>query len=61
MGAIKPHYERVPLKCNDYLTSEKRIYDHCLSWMDDSTSFREDIMSLQMSKMNEQKWTSRWC
>jgi hypothetical protein len=60
MGSIKPHFKRVPLKCNDYLTSENRNYENCLSWMDDSTSFREDIMSLQMSKMNQQKWSSRW-
>jgi hypothetical protein len=60
MGSIKPHYMRTPLKCNDYLTTENKNYEYCLSWMDDSTSFREDIMSLQMSKINQQRWESRW-
>jgi hypothetical protein len=60
MSALKPEYNRYPLKCNDPLTSEKQNYEYCLSWMQDSTEFREDLMSLQMRKRNQERWEPRF-
>lgn len=60
MGSIKPQYDRYPLKGQNPITSDKYLYDHGLSSLDDSEFFRQDIMSKQMSKMNQSKWSSRW-
>lgn len=60
MSSIKPEYNRYPLKNDNPITSEKRKFDYCLSWIQDSTEFREDLMSKQMSKHNEQRWEPRW-
>jgi hypothetical protein len=58
MGAFKPRYERVPVKCNNPLDTKKNIYDGELSWIQDSGEHRQDLMSHQMSKQNQQKWSS---
>jgi len=60
MGAMKPEYQRNPLKCNDPIRSHKKNYEYSLSWLDDSTRQRENIMASQMDKMNQMKWTARW-
>lgn len=60
MGAMKPQYNRYPIKCNDPIRSKKDNYEYGLSWMDDSLGHRQDIMGLQMRKMNEQRWSNRW-
>jgi len=59
MGSIKPEYNRVPLNHYDPFESRDN-YDGTLSWIADSQEHRENLMASQMSKFNEQKWTSRW-
>ena len=59
MGAIKPEYIRTPLNHHDRFESRDN-YDGTLSWIADSQEYRENLMASQMSKFNEQKWTSRW-
>jgi hypothetical protein len=58
MGAVKPQYERELQKCCDPESNSE--CGDCLSWIHDSTSHREDIMSLQMRKRNEQRYEPRW-
>lgn len=60
MSAMRPQYDRFPIKNNDHVTSKKTNYQYNLSWMDDSVEQREDIISRQMRKQNEQKWSARW-
>lgn len=60
MSSLKPRYDRYPITCDNPVQNTKDKFKYCLSSMDDSTSFREDIMSKQMSKMNEQSWTARY-
>lgn len=60
MSAMKPQYNRFPIKNNDPIRSEKDNYEYGLSWMNDSLGHRQDIMALQMRKMNEQRWSNRW-
>ena len=60
MGSLKPIYERYPIISNNPLTSNNSNYKFNLSWMQDTTSYREDIMSKQMSRRNEQRWEPRW-
>ena len=58
MGGIKPEYKRVPLKPNVHIGPERDNYEGCLSWIQDSTNHREDMMSLQMSRANREKYTA---
>jgi len=60
MGAIKPQYDRVPLKCNDSLDTDMNRYEGGLSWIQDSSNHRQDLLALQMRKHNEQRWMPRW-
>lgn len=60
MGAMKPQYDRYPLKCNDPLNTEKEVYDDGLSWMQDSQFHRQDLLSRQMRKNNQERWMPRW-
>lgn len=60
MGSIKPEYNRVPLKYNNPLDTHKQTYDGELSWIQDSTSHREDMLSKQMARTNQQRYESRW-
>lgn len=60
MGSMKPQYDREPITCNDPLDTHNSIYEGELSWIQDSTSFREDIMSKQMRKSNQQRYEPRW-
>lgn len=60
MGAIRPQYTRKPLKCNNPLNTKKDHYDGGLSWIQDSTEHREDLLSYQMRKRNEQRYEPRW-
>lgn len=60
MGSMKPQYARFPMKSRNPLTTKKDHYEGCLSWIEDSLEHREDIMSLQMRKQNEQKYEPRW-
>lgn len=56
MDSIKPQYERIPIinKKDGYNTYS------CLTWINDSSEFREDIMSKQQRKNNQQKYSARW-
>jgi|TARA_B110000259_G_C14034207_1_gene408371 hypothetical protein len=60
MGQISPSYVRHPLKDPEYLNTTKKNYTGCLSWIQDSMSHREDLMSKQMSKYNKERWEPRW-
>jgi hypothetical protein len=60
MSALKPRYDRYPLSCDNPVQNTKDKFEYCLSSMQDSTAFREDIMSKQMAKMNQQSWTARY-
>jgi hypothetical protein len=60
MGEIKPQFERYPLKPDNHLNTTKCEYDGGLSWISDSQEFRQDLMSYQMRKHNEQRWSSMW-
>ena len=60
MGKLYPSYTREPLKDPDHLNTTKKYYDGCLSWIQDSTSHREDLMSKQMEKFNRHRWEPRW-
>ena len=53
MGAIKPQWNRYP-------QSTENSCDWGTSFMKDSQFHREDILSLQMRKMNEQRYAPRW-
>ena len=65
MGAMKPQYYRKPLVSSNPLKNNMRNFS-CLTSINDSTSFRENIMGGTdragglMTKMNEQKYQSRW-
>lgn len=61
MGAMKPEYNRKPLinSANPTVTTAKK-YPYCLSFLQDTQSFREDIMALQQRKNNQEKWSARW-
>ena len=58
MGAVKPQYERETQSCCDPVKNSD--CGQCLSWIHDSTTHREDIMSLQMRKINQQRYEPRW-
>jgi hypothetical protein len=61
MGAMKPQYSFKNLKDDDPIRSAERDnYDGGLSWMQDSTNYRQDLMSLQQRKHNEQNWQYRY-
>ena len=60
MGALKPQYEREPLHPRDPINSNKDYYKGGLSWIEDSQEHREDLLSKQMRKHNEQRWAPRW-
>ena len=60
MGAMKPRYDRKPLTCTNHLNTTRNNYSGGLSWIEDSQEFREDIISKQMAKNNQQRWEPRW-
>jgi len=60
MGSIKPQYERHLLVKNDPINTPRSSYNGCLSWMEDSQEHREDLLSNQMRKHNQQRWEPRW-
>lgn len=59
MGAMKPQYDRKPLKCNNPFDS-KRNYEGGLSWIQDSEEHRQDLLSKQMRKFNQTRYEPRW-
>lgn len=60
MGAMKPQYDRYPITCSDHLNTKRKRYDGSLSWIRDSEEHRQDLLSRQMRKINEQRWSPRW-
>lgn len=60
MGAMKPVYTRTPLKYNNPLDTQKKSYEGGLSWMQDSMSHREDLLSRQMWRINQERYEPRW-
>jgi hypothetical protein len=61
MGLIKPEYNRTPLiNTENPVTTVRGNFPYCLSFLQDTQSFREDIMALQQRKNNQSKWTARW-
>ena len=60
MSAMKPQYKRIPLEKNKCHDTKDRTFSKGLSWIQDSNETREDLMSLQMRKHNEQRWSPRW-
>ena len=58
-GIVKPEYERFPL--TDYSWNKKcGKYDACDSDTHDTLEHRQDIMSRQQRKNNQQSWVFRW-
>jgi len=60
MGEIKPQFERYPLKPSKHLDTTRCEYEGGLSWIEDSQEYRQDLMSYQMRKHNEQRWSPMW-
>ena len=60
MSNIKPRYDRVSTRNCEHLDTTKKNYQGCLSFLQDSMDHREDIMSKQMAKRNQQEYTPRW-
>lgn len=61
MGAMKPNADRIPLvNVDNPVTTTATSYPYCLSFIQDSQSHREDLMSYQQRKHNQEKWTVRW-
>jgi hypothetical protein len=61
MGAVKPQYNRTAISntCNP-VTVNRDKFSTCLSYIEDTQSFREDLMALQTRKHNESNWQNRW-
>lgn len=61
MGSLKPEYIReAVLNTENPVTNDRGPYPYNLSFIQDTQSHREDIMSKQMAKMNQSKWSARW-
>tara|TARA_A100001011_G_scaffold398765_1_gene504350 strand:+ start:96 stop:878 length:783 start_codon:yes stop_codon:yes gene_type:complete len=60
MGSIKPQYKLKPIKCDDPTGPTRNNYSGSLSFIQDTTNQREDIMSKQMWRQNQQKYSSRY-
>ena len=57
MGVQKPQWNLSIYKDNPILSNKKRD-DSCLSFFNDTQYHREDLMSLQMRRMNSQRYDS---
>lgn len=60
MGSLKPIYNRKPIKNSEHLNTNNNNYTGNLSWIQDSTEHRENLISSQMAKRHQEKWESRW-
>ena len=61
MSAMKPEYNRKALVNTENPTTTTPIsYPYCLSSIQDTQSFREDLIALQQRKHNQEKWSARW-
>jgi hypothetical protein len=59
MNAVSPYYIRTPLSNYNVLDTKKNNYGE-LTWMRDSQEFREDLMTLQYSKINKKRYNPRY-
>jgi hypothetical protein len=60
MGAMKPRYNRKPLTDDNPIGPKRNNYEGGLSWIHDSLSHRQDLLSLQMRKINQERYEPRW-
>lgn len=56
MGSKKPEYTRKPINCPDVMNTKRDNYDGKLSFIRDSLSHRDDIISLQMRARNRERF-----
>lgn len=59
MGTVKPQYVRVPFVTTNPSTNPNGIPRKTLSFLEDTTAHREDILMHQMNTINSQKWTAK--
>lgn len=60
MGAIKPQYDLKSIKCDDPTGPRRNNYRGTLSFIQDTMDHRQDLMSKQMYKTNEQRYVPRY-
>jgi hypothetical protein len=61
MGSMKPEHNREPImNVYNHTTDKAECYPYGLSFIQDTQSFREDIIALQQRKNNQEKWSARW-
>ena len=61
MSSMKPEYNRIPLiNTENPTTTDRKSFPYGLSYLQDTQSFREDLMSYQQRKNNQEKWSARW-
>lgn len=61
MGSMKPEYNRTPIiNTENPATTTPEAYPYCLSYIQDTQSFREDLIALQQRRHNQEKWSARW-
>lgn len=60
MGAIKPEYPRSTQYTNPITDDNCNYGEYNLSYIKDTNMHREDILSSQMTKINQQRWMPRW-
>ena len=62
MGALKPQYDRIPNEKFDPILGDPCDVadEYCLSFMKDTQFHRDDLISRQMRKRNEQRYAHSW-
>ena len=60
MGAMKTEYPRIVEQTKLIGDNQCDNQGYCLSWIRDSQQHREDLLSAQMSTINQQRWMPRW-
>ena len=63
MGSMKPVYDRIPHNQQDYgiLADPCNVSgNYCLSFIKDTQGYREDLLSIQMRKRNQERYSPRW-
>jgi len=60
MYSLKPEYTRIPLKTENPTVTTPECYPYCLSFIQDTQSHREDLLSYQMRRRNQERWETRW-
>jgi hypothetical protein len=60
MGSVKPTYTRTPVHHENPLDVKANTYKTGLSFLDQTSEFREDIIAKQQSVHNQQKYSARY-